>query len=267
MAQLVNPCLGLLLLFRCSSAARLTLELDEETNVIDTNVSAVPPSRVPTVEHLSNVLQLAKVNYKEPCVQQTEEEHCFGYVGPGCDKTPGDNCGEGRQAVSVGSLAHDACCYECTGGLACSGTAPSLISRESLDDSYPCSPEWRKAVWNQLDKRFWCKDQYAQPSNVTVISSKEETEQRQYGIAKYEGKSLGNRVLQPYTAIEALCAPAGTKLDCIDCAPCVSDCEAGIGDSDFCCSGRFIAVRTSLMRRCLKCLVDQDIQVAYGVCA
>jgi len=174
------------------------------------------------------------------CTTQSQDEYCFGHSGIGCQSVAVlDSCGEGKQAVSVGSIAHDTCCLACKEGIACSGSAPGPLSITSLDDSQPCALEWRKAVWNSLDGRFWCEAKKEhEASNLDVLPDPART----YGVSNYWGKHVEDRSVHAIRALAHLCAPSGTALSCLDCDTC-SNCNAGIGDSQFCCSGHFAHVK------------------------
>jgi hypothetical protein len=190
------------------------------------------------------------------CHKMTEPETCFGAVGPKCDKLIGlDSCPQGWQAVSVGSLVHDTCCHHCEEGTYCSSVLSAdplswtsyMYSNRSFQDDvakdYPCTLEWRKAVWNLLDKRSWCAPQSAEESDMALAPGN-----RKYDTTTYWGFLKERRTLQNVKATAGLCAPNGTSLDCLDCSVC-EDCPAGIGDSDFCCSGYFVKVQSVMGKR------------------
>jgi len=178
------------------------------------------------------------------CKAPTWIETCFGAQGAKCEKVPVlDRCGEGFQAVSVGSLAHDSCCRQCTDGLQCSRQAPKATSSEAFNNDYPCALEWRKAVWNALDDRFWCVPVTDAASDVTPVKGT-----REYDTTTYAGHLEQRRILHNVAATSVLCAPAGTNLDCIGCSTCEDgSCSAGVGDSGFCCSGQFMKVQKDVI--------------------
>eukprot|EP00747_Dinoflagellata_sp_TGD_P115009 gnl/TRDRNA2_/TRDRNA2_172048_c1_seq1.p1 gnl/TRDRNA2_/TRDRNA2_172048_c1~~gnl/TRDRNA2_/TRDRNA2_172048_c1_seq1.p1 ORF type:complete len:324 (+),score=43.17 gnl/TRDRNA2_/TRDRNA2_172048_c1_seq1:22-993(+) len=187
------------------------------------------------------------------CTAAAGIETCFGNQGSKCNKVPVlDHCGPGQQAVSVGSLAHDTCCRECKEGLQCSSQAPSAFtSLQALNGNYPCATEWRKAVWNALDDRYWCVPISTAASNVTSVPG-----QREYDTTSYTGHPKDRRILHNVQATSVLCAPEGTALDCIGCSECQGDqCAPGIGDSNFCCSGHFSMVQKN------------DVGKEWGTCA
>jgi len=184
------------------------------------------------------------------CSPQTEDELCFGFAGSKCTRIPhNDACPRGQQAVSVGSLTHDTCCRYCKDGFACSHISQGHVfttaglSSEKLDDQ-PCGYEWRKAVWNTFDKRYWCSDQ---PEGVSHPMTLLKTN-REYDIYDHFGKKFedGRRSVPDIGVTHGMCAPAGTFLDCIGCKDCSGSCTPvpGIGDSQFCCSGAYSVIQS-----------------------
>jgi hypothetical protein len=152
---------------------------------------------------------------------------------------PFDQCGWGQQAVSVGSLSHDACCRACAQGVACSDEGISAVSLETIDDSKPCALEWRKATWNFIDDRYWCTQKTAA---VSDLSSFRTDAPRSYGVSNYWGSLIGVRSVPTLRATVKLCAPAGTKLDCLGCRGTTSRNRQG--DAQFCCTGYFSKVES-----------------------
>jgi len=121
-----------------------------------------PPSASATVAPVCNPASVALRS-------GNGQERCFGAVGMQC---AGGRMGTKKengiaeaaappgvinsdctitQDVAVGSIMHDNCCVTNHGnGAYCSGEAPGT---DELDPV--CMREWRKAVWNKIDGRFW----------------------------------------------------------------------------------------------------------------
>jgi hypothetical protein len=181
--------------------------------------------------------------------------------------TPSDTkCQDHEQTRSVGSLAHDTCCRMCQGGYMCgeSGNLPTLESTDGIDiESKPCGMEWRKAVANAHHGRYWCEKKMSEFSE-TLASLHETLEGerkivKRYDVAtvsgqkpcwsymKSEGVAVPRRDFVLLVGTQYVCADEGIELDCIDCETCANSgdgkrCDAGVGDSDFCCNGEFSEV-------------------------
>jgi len=211
---------------------------------------------------------IVKEQFSETCATEKTSGHgCFGAVGSNCDKVQ-DPCPAGQQSMSVGSLSHDLCCRWCGGGVFCSEPDISKFLSDSVGDDKACAYEWRKAVWNILDKRGWCVDQSAMSTNNSDVSELPMSDGAQhtfeYDVSDYWGHKVGRRSLEMVTATRNYCAPAKTNLDCLGCDQCghtesgrrrfwtsrrrsTQPCMAGSGDSQFCCSGKFSKVSSAAL--------------------
>lgn len=196
-----------------------------------------------------DTLRTAEENAGLNCTVNPQFEECYGLQGAGCNKINLlDTCPDGWQAVSVGSLTHDQCCHECMEGQMCSeqGLADfrgGLLGGTLSSGSTPCAREWRKAWWNLIDGRYWCAQQ-----DRTEVGLVDSNATRSYETATFGGQ-LHERVSMDTAApADSLCAPADQALDCVDCTDCRGEhaCAEGLGDSEFCCSGRFREVASSL---------------------
>ena len=174
------------------------------------------------------------------CSPNPAKESCFGAQGVGCERVGiADPCPSGQQYVTVGSLVHDMCCHLCVQGQQCGEKAAAGIFTTK---SVPCSLEWRKAHWNSgaLDARGWCAPMKSTASSVNIVPDS----YRKYETSSHWGKYVSTILLPLTEQTKDLCAPEGTKLDCFgpECHQhkgCNGDCPAGMGDSQFCCSGEF----------------------------
>lgn len=268
---------------------KLALEEEEdEEEKEDQAATAEPCSHRDTVLsrkgcHPVNVLSLQNRGvHNHACTAQTSSEYCFGFSGSGCEGTPlppGRGCRNGEQAVSVGSLAHDTCCRFCREGVACSDeavrhfgvyeSAVELIPTiHPMVDNVACGFEWRKAVMNTIDTRYWCvprdENQVSDLSNVAPAQFKE------YVVTRYIGLHApflnARRSIPIVQATRNLCAPRGTALDCVLCAECNGNCASGLGDSQFCCTGRFQRVRKRFKILKRRSVGSSDV-VPTGTCS
>jgi len=173
---------------------------------------------------------------------------CLGMQGEYCNKTLPDTCPEGQQAMSVGSMTHDICCRWCSQGAFCKDDAERFSGTADWGSLF-CGYEWRKALRAVANSRFWCVPQ-------TPVNDLDESGLiKEYEVPNRWGNFAERKSATFLNSMVDYCAPSGTTLDCYDCdescdgTSCPPE-EAKLGDSEFCCSGRFgqVEVRGGLFR-------------------
>ena len=156
-------------------------------------------------------------------------EQCFGAIGNGCmgaaPAAPGvaENLGNGyrRQRTSVGSILHDNCCRQNPGGQHCQGFS---VAQESMSDAQACVLEWRKAVYNSRDNRWW-NATFGQYGSALTSDDLTQTGGRGGALFNGLGQNVGTSWRNETVSTRRLKAPTGSNLD--------------IGDEGYCASGRF----------------------------
>jgi hypothetical protein len=98
------------------------------------------------------------------CYETDNVQRCFGAVGDKCKSQQDGTLGNRRfdyecrinLAVSVGSIMHDNCCLSNPYGIWCNGWPQALtLEIANIGEGVACGREWRKAVYDWLQDRFW----------------------------------------------------------------------------------------------------------------
>lgn len=175
-------------------------------------------------------------------------ERCFGGIGDKCKSQapPIDfflsangipeayvqpNCTL-RAAVSVGSIMHDNCCVSYPNGINCRGV-PDWKEIPGVFTSVPCHREWRKAVYDVLERRYWFetfgpyRGSTGDAGLKTTVPARKAFTYGGFGVQDQPQQWPGPE--RPATL--RLKAPSGQKLEFQDAA--------------FCASGRFRETRRS----------------------
>lgn len=159
-------------------------------------------------------------------------DNCVGAGGVDCDGielisalnlnviTPvscGTNCV--TLPVSVGSIYHDLCCRNHPHGAFCDDSnyviSDTLNIFGNADNNCACLLEWRKAAWNQLRGRYWTAD-FSTLDHSSNLNPAPGTRPTWFptGSGTNYIQATSSILPQEVVATAALCAPAGTELDC-----------------------------------------------------